>query len=63
MSGKKRKHDNDFLNYCFTDIIANGEVVPQCTVTDLCIGQIGHGLGPRATPSYDDYDDDDSLLT
>jgi len=24
------------------------------TVTDLRIGQIGHGLGPRATPSYDD---------
>ena len=27
-------------------------------VTDLRIGQIGHGLGPRATPSYND-----SLLT
>jgi len=23
-------------------------------VTDLRIGQIGHGLGPRATPSYND---------
>jgi len=27
-------------------------------VTDLRIGQIGHGLGPSATPSYND-----SLLT
>jgi len=23
-------------------------------VTDLRTGQIGHGLGPRVTPSYDD---------
>jgi len=23
-------------------------------VTDLRIGQVGHGLGPRATPSYDE---------
>jgi len=28
------------------------------SMTDLRISQIGHGLGPRATPSYDD-----SLLT
>ena len=37
---------------------AIGAIAPlkptNVTVTDLCIGQIGHGLGPRATLSYDD---------
>jgi len=32
----------------------NGSVEMWQPVTDLRIGQIGHGLGPRTTPSYDD---------
>jgi len=39
---------------CETYWVVFNEQQDRCAVTDLRIGKIGHGLGPRATPSYDD---------
>ena len=32
MSVKKRKYSEDYLQYGFTDAIANGQVVSQCVI-------------------------------
>ena len=32
MSAKKRKYNEEYLQYGFTDAAVNGQVVPQCVI-------------------------------
>ena len=32
MSAKKRKYNEEYLQYGFTDAVENGQVVPQCVI-------------------------------